>query len=306
MEPTSEGQKPDEPTKKQVAVPPASKTKGHGTIHLVDLAKQTITINVLYVDPSLPPNRIRPRTKVALSVTPATKIIVDRKDAPLATLSAVAANQLGVRFECDYLPEKANNTRPKDEPLKATATQVEADAPFVAGTFQAVNAPKNKITIIKTIEMDGAAMLGGAKIERTHEITKDAKVTIDGKSATLSELKPQMLVNLRMSAVKTETVLNIIAFGPTVEGVLKTVNAEKKTISIHFPITHLTSEAVPVAKDATVLIGREPKLVGENMVFGTEAKLSDLRAGMHVTLQMSADPDQSLVVGIRVEKTSQK
>ena len=52
----------------------------------------------------------------------------------------------------------------------------------------------------------------------------------------------------------------------------------------------MTAEGVAVAKDAKVVID------------GKEGKLSDLKTGMQVTLQMSAEPDQSVIISIVKDK----
>ena len=56
---------------------------------------------------------------------------------------------------------------------------------------------------------------------------------------------------------------------------------------VHIKNTHLAAEDVSVAKDAPILIN------------GKQARLADLKPGMRVSLQMSAETDKSVVVGIR-------
>ena len=48
----------------------------------------------------------------------------------------------------------------------------------------------------------------------------------------------------------------------------------------------MTAERVPLAVDAKVILD------------GKDGQLSDLKAGMRVTLQMSAQPDRGLIIGI--------
>ena len=58
--------------------------------------------------------------------------------------------------------------------------------------------------------------------------------------------------------------------------------------------THLPAEGVAVAKGAKVIIN------------GKDGKLSELQAGMRVTLQMSAEMDRSLIVSITAGQVAKK
>ena len=82
--------------------------------------------------------------------------------------------------------------------------------------------------------------------------------------------------------------------GPQVRGLVKALDSEKSSISVHIINAQITAEAVPVTNDAKVIID------------GKEGKLSDLKAGMQVVLQMSAESEQSLVIGISTEKAAEK
>jgi hypothetical protein len=76
-----------------------------------------------------------------------------------------------------------------------------------------------------------------------------------------------------------------------VEGILKAVDAVNSSVSITISSAQLTAEGVAVSKYAKVVID------------GKEGKLSDLKTGMRVKLQMSAEPDESVIIGIKKEKT---
>jgi hypothetical protein len=117
---------------------------------------------------------------------------------------------------------------------------------------------------------------------------------IDGKAATFSDLKANMHVTLQMSVLKEGPVVAVTAQGTKVAGIVKIVNPERKTISVHIPSVQMTTEGVPVAMDAKVLIA------------GREAMLSDLKTGMLVTLQMCAEIDRSEVVGISTQETAKE
>jgi hypothetical protein len=72
--------------------------------------------------------------------------------------------------------------------------------------------------------------------------------------------------------------------------VLKTVDAEERTLSIFLHKEHLTIKDLPIMEGARVLID------------GKEGKLSDLKPGKPTSLRMGADPRRNLVVGIAQEK----
>jgi len=83
---------------------------------------------------------------------------------------------------------------------------------------------------------------------------------------------------LRICAGKP-VVVRINAAGPKIGGVVKTIDADRRKVSVG-------AAGFTLADHAVVLID------------GKLGKLTDLRAGMRVTLQMSAETEPSLVVGI--------
>lgn len=214
---------------------------------------------------------------MVLQVDPTTKIMLDGKEANLADLKKDHAHSVNMEFEL---------ASRNDQETKHKAIRIEVIGEQVGGVIQAVNFGKNTVTFLAEDE-------GTDTKETTYSVAKDATLVINGKQTKFAQLKPKMRVSLQMSAVKL-LVVGVTAAGPKVEGVVKAVNASANTITVSIKSTHLAVEGIPVAKDAKVIID------------GKDGKLSELKAGMRVTLQMSAEMDQSFVVGIATGNVTKK
>ncbi|MBI3411563.1 MAG: sigma-70 family RNA polymerase sigma factor [Planctomycetes bacterium] len=225
-----------------------------------------------------------------LDVKPTTKITIDGKDAKFADLQTIKVEPHsgdGMKFifvEAELEPYDGR----KDATYKGSAIRIDATGIKVKCVVQAVNVNKNTVTIKKTGRGFDGEFVIDRKVEEV-QVAKNVPVKINGRAVTSGDLKPNTKVSLQMSAVK-DLVLGITAYGATVEGVLKAVDTEKNAVSVTIPSAQLTAGGVAVAKNAKVIID------------GKEGKLSDLKAGMRVTLQMSAEPDESVIIGITNEK----
>jgi RNA polymerase sigma factor (sigma-70 family) len=219
-----------------------------------------------------------------LLVKPTTKIILDGKDATLADLKKIKpADRNRGRSFVEVKAELEVGADPKQgqaEGLlksKGSASRIDVTGPRERSLFQAANADKIMVRSFYGDVID--------KNELELNTAKDAPVTIDDQAATLGDLKPNMKVALQISAVNN-LVVGIRAYGATVGGMLKAVDPAKNAVSVTIPSIQMTVEGVSVAKNAKVEID------------GKDAKLSDLKTGMRVTLQMSAEPDQSVIIAI--------
>jgi RNA polymerase sigma factor (sigma-70 family) len=119
-----------------------------------------------------------------------------------------------------------------------------------------------------------------------YKLGHDARVVIDGRHSTLTDLKEDMPVVLDFSAVG-KRVIGIRATGPTVACVVKEVDSTRRTLKVRLTQEHLTVPGIRVAIDARIVLN------------GQGATLADLKPGMSIALQMSADPDSSQVLGIQ-------
>ena len=86
----------------------------------------------------------------------------------------------------------------------------------------------------------------------------------------------------------------ITATGRSVEGIIKSVDAERRLMSVTVPSIQMTAADVPVLKDALVIID------GKASSCGFE------KAGMSVTLQMCAESEKSLIVGFDAKNMAPK
>jgi len=188
-------------------------------------------------------------------VEPTTAIVIDGNDAKLTDL------KVGDCLNADFEPGADG---------QAKAVRLEKVGEWLGGTVQAMN---EKTLTVKS-ERDVR--------EKTYDIDRDVWVFVNGMKAKLGDVKVKMNVTLRICSGKPG-VVRIYAAGPKVGGVVKTIDADRRIVS-------LGAEGITVADHAVVLID------------GKHGKLADLRAGMRVTLQMSAETEPSLVVGIRIVK----
>ncbi len=132
---------------------------------------------------------------------------------------------------------------------------------------------------------------GGNGVPVTYDLLVEAntRIIIDGKEARLAELREGHAVLLEIDANPAGScrARRIEAAGPKVAGTVKKVklDGEKQTLEVSIDDIHLVAEAI-VAEDAEVVVA------------GARSKLADVKAGMRVTLQMSAAMDPGFIVAI--------
>ena len=165
--------------------------------------------------------------------------------------------------------------------LRLSLDQKQANAVFaegatIAGAVKSIDATKRMMTItVRPARGDEAAE------ERTIAIAKEAAILIDdGKGRRLS-IKEAKLADIPVGtaiiaklAVDQSFVMFLQAEGPTLGGMLKAVDAEKRTITIAMQRSReeVEEKTLTVAKDARVMLdGKESNLAdlmpGENGPF---------------------------------------
>ena len=232
--------------------------------------------------------------KWEIKVKPTTKITIDGENAPLADLRPLIKAgypQFFVEWETETVVDQSNpQAAKKGSAIRIDTRRREGEVPI-----KSINVSKNTITVLSNI----LASDGSHEIDE-REVTKDVEVEINGRPASFADLKPNMQIRLSTTLHKTSKlfgrylVVSIEASGQKVYGVIRAVDADKKTISVFLPYSQMTAQHVPVAAYAKVVI--------DDM----EGRLSDLKTGMEVNLQMSALLDESLVVGITAVKNEEK
>jgi hypothetical protein len=120
-----------------------------------------------------------------------------------------------------------------------------------------------------------------------YELAPQVEVKVNGRKSTLAELRPDMPVWLRFSAVK-QAIIDIRATGPTVECLLRGLDADRGRLTVSLKKEHLTIPNLTVAADAHIMID------------GHGARLVDLksRLGKPISIRMDADPEANRVLGI--------
>jgi hypothetical protein len=160
-----------------------------------------------------------------------------------------------------------------------------------------VDAENNTISarLYRFAEMDlfiDVAGLEGWFIDPTGQFNLDelsvrqgAKIVIDGKPASLKELRPRMRVSLRVGPGDGR-VTQIEAASPD-QGVLRATDVARNTITVFRDGKDLLLTPAPNAK---------------YLVRGKEGQFTDLKAGMRVDLELGYQHGKILVMKIRAGK----
>jgi RNA polymerase sigma factor (sigma-70 family) len=205
------------------------------------------------------------QTETRRKLAPDAQVIIDGKEAKLTDLAPDVPIQL---------------TRND----KGLVTRIEATGNTVDCLLEAVDPARHAITVATKEDAEG-----GDKGLQLYEVARDAAVRVNEQARKFTDLKAGMRVSLQLSALNS-VVVGVRAGGPTLEGVLKAVDVARRTVTINLRHQHLTVKDLPVAKDAKVLLN------------GKEVRLADLKPGSRVALQMGAETDTNLVVGVRMGK----
>jgi hypothetical protein len=177
-----------------------------------------------------------------------------------------------------------------------------AEGPTVQGNLKAADAANN------TISVAISATKGQPAADRTFAVAKNVKVFLDNgrvkdkskpaKTADLTDLPLHAVVFLKLSADR-KLVGSIRAEGPTVTGVVKTVDAAKHTITVALSAKGepQVEKSFAVDEDAHVSIDN-----GKAKNKTESHKLGELPVGASVTLRLALD--QPAVISIQAEGAS--
>ncbi len=120
-------------------------------------------------------------------------------------------------------------------------------------------------------------------------VVEEAEILIDDKKGRLTDLKIGMQINLQIDKERGK-ITRITAKSQNACFFLKAVDHMKRTISVAVGATGiLTVDDISLAKDTHILIGTK------------EGRLSDLRAGMCISLELATESDRIVVRGIRAK-----
>jgi RNA polymerase sigma factor (sigma-70 family) len=227
-----------------------------------------------------------------LSVGDNTKITIDGKTAKLDELKKVVQSAGPGHFFYVFGEWEFDLLKPRHSNQQGRAVLIEVWGDQVEGIIEGIDLKKERLTISESSRGGLAYHTTGDRL--TQQFATDARVVINGKVAAFSDLKPKMKVTLQMSAVKNAPDVAITAIGQPVEGFIKSIDAEKNLMSVTIPSIQMTATEVSVSKEARVVID------------GKVCKLADLKAGMSVTLQMCAESERSLIVGVAAKKATKE
>jgi RNA polymerase sigma factor (sigma-70 family) len=146
--------------------------------------------------------------------------------------------------------------------VDATTTRsVLVEGRWISGALKAVDAAKGTITFGDDVHNGGAG--------KTYTVPAGLVVMIDGKPGKLAGVPAGANANLQLLADQA-TVRSLSAEGAQVNGVVKAVNAQKRTVTVN-------DTTYPVPQDAHIGLDHAP------------GKLEDLPAGANVILNLRVD-----------------
>lgn len=176
---------------------------------------------------------------------------------------------------------------------KKTITEIRASRKENAVQIGIKSIDAEKRTVTTTVEDKKA----GVVRDETYAVAADAPVLFAdhgkgaGKQGKLADLRPGMRATLRLSE-DGKSVVDIRVAAPTAQGVVKSVDAEKNSITITMgekdkatDVTHEIENGATIALD------------------GKEAKLTDLKPGTQIQLLLS---HKNAVVGVRAGELKPK
>jgi hypothetical protein len=128
-------------------------------------------------------------------------------------------------------------------------------------------------------------------------VAKGARIIVDGETATLAGLKAGMRLTLRFSPDRPTVIwINAVSSHSGSVYILSAVDAQKRILTVTNS-DRQTMKSLPLAKDAKIheelisLEGRPAKTVN--------LKLSDLKPGMHLVLQLGIVDGELVIRDLR-------
>jgi hypothetical protein len=212
-----------------------------GTFKSVDAAKNTLTLQVT-------PVKGQPGAEQTYALAKDIKVTLDGASGKLSDLPADAP--VIVRLSVNQ---------------KAIAS-IQAEGSSAQGVITAVDAVKGTLTL-------RIAKKGEPATEHTYEVSKDAKVSLDGVGGKLSDLPVGAAVIVKLS-ITQKAVWSVQAEGQSIKGAAKVVDADSRGITI---ADKEGEKTYTVAKDATIAVDGKP------------AQLADVPADAVVAAKLSAD-----------------
>jgi RNA polymerase sigma factor (sigma-70 family) len=227
-----------------------------------------------------------------------TKLKITAAVALVLTLAATGAGLLAPPLLAE--PRAALQDRPPADGRRERGDGRAAPLPEVRGVVKAVDVNKGTITVDTA---DGRREI----VEKTFAVSKTAEVAVGSglgrggrgtfREGKLADLAPGAMVVLQLDA-EQKTVESIAAEGPTVRGVIKAVDADKKTVTLTMPGHQARGrgEEAPPPEEKTYTLGPKTEIGvddGQGRLFSLKpVKLVDLPVGAIATLKLSVNGQQ--------------
>ncbi len=241
-------------------------------------------------------------TQGALKAMFTTKLEISAAVALVLTLAATGVGLLVPPLLAE--PRAALQDRPPADGRRERGDGRAAPLPEVHGVVKAVDNARNTITVDVTDA-------GRETVEKTFAVSKTAEVAVGAglargmrgtlREAKLADLAPGATVSLLLDPDQ-KVVETIVAEGPTVRGVIKAVDADKKTVTLTLPAQQARGrgEEAPPPEEKTYTLGPKTEIGvddGQGRLFSLEAvKLVDLPVGALAALKLSANGQQVLTL----------
>ncbi len=208
-------------------------------------------------------------------------------------LDALFANTPGPTFKTVDYPFPTNavivkGTREELEMAEAVISKLEDIAEKRAGASSLCRQLEKYKWPVTAVDPEASAISlrqssSPARFSLRLEVAKDAKIVIDGRDTKLADVPRGAQIVIQIA--KDRPTITRIEGESSAPSVLKAVDAANKTITVNSGGQQWTA---PVADGAAIAIRRQA------------AKLSDLKAGMFVYVELAADNGRLVVKGIQV------
>jgi hypothetical protein len=171
-----------------------------------------------------------------------------------------------------------------------------AEGPSIAGIVKAVDAGKNTLTLAGR----GAGRGEDAGADQTFEVSPDAEVLIDDgkgrllsiKEAKLGDLIPGVMVMGKLSPDQKQLVI-IRGEGPQVGGVIKSVDAGKRTLTFE---GRKARGDTPEEEGKTYTIARDARI----LIDGKDSKLADIKPDGTLAASLKLSLDQKVAQSVHI------
>jgi len=178
-----------------------------------------------------------------------------------------------------------------------TVESIVAEGPTLRGLLKGVDLTKNTLTISPQVSREGNAE------EKTYTLAAEAEIAVDdgrGRRYSLregkaTELVAGSLVTIRLS-LDQQQIQSLVAEGPSVFGVVKSLDAAKKVLTLTVRPARGEDAAVEktlAVSDAAVVLVDDGK---GRRVSLKEGKLADVPSGSSVIVRLSVDQNSAMFI----------